>query len=609
EAGGEAKSLPFIEINTKRLNGSFIQANSWLIDLPAKVPQEFLMVVKPEVQSSSTVRVQTLDRYVESEQLMGNIVGFLTGWLLATSLYFAYSFIRYKQQMTLYASLYAVCSAAFVVQLLGYSIIYWDLSANQSILLLRLTILTSLILFMGFVFHAPWSNSRDMDKTKTRLRWFGAIAIVASVFSLTFSPTNAAGIHTQLIISITGITLFILLIQAKTSVPNARLWIFYGVIITAIAPIFSALASSSMMGSNLIPTPWLTLLAPVTVVASMVMTLISIKKNQSKDQGAHGKGVSISPSVLSQISHQLRSPINGIQGMNELLNDTPLTNDQKTFSATIRRSSREVLHVADEISLLAKSTENSPYLTQKNLNLGQLLDTLVEHFQSDAASKDVELIVDRHEFQQQQLLVDGNRTPTLLHNLMAYVLGYIEQGEVALHLTAVSARKGEPGTACIQFQLIGEVSNREQFRHILQNLNKPVYPNNPNTTWSNLVSSNLMQALRAVLEIESLNSTGGSLTLYLPVVPQAFTATTQNVSDDSLLGLSALIVDDNASLRDVVEKQVMRWGVQPHATHSGKDALAIMRNQCALQQPFDVAIIDQQMPIMDGLELARRIRE
>lgn len=605
----QPQNIPFVEAEAEHFHASFAQANGWLVELPAKAPQEFLVSIKPEIQTSTSVRVQTLDRFVESEQLTGNLAGLLAGGLLAMAIFCFYSYARQRQVFAFFAGAYCTSSAAFVMQLLGYSAVYWGLSAGESIFLLRVTILISLAALLGFLFNAPWTAGLEAAKTRKRIKILSGSVLVATILSLVASPDSAAAIHTQLIIGISGFILIPLLWEVRTSPVNARIWILATVVITALAPIFSALASGTLMGSNLIPSPWTTLLSPIIVASSMMMTLLSTHRSLDVSAYKHKGGLSISPAILAQISHQLRSPINGIQGMNELLNDTPLTDDQKNFSATIRRSSREVLHVADEISHLAKLNESSPYHAHKDLNLGQLLDTMVEHYQADAASKDVELIVDRYEFQQQQLLVDRSRAPTLLHNLLGYLLGYIEQGEIALHLTAVSGRNGEPGMACIQFQLIGEISNREQLRHTLQDLNVPASAHGQGIIWSNLVSSNLMQALGANLEVESLNNTGGSLSLYLPVTLQREIPTTQQASDDTLLGLSVLIVDDNASLRDVVEKQVSRWGIQSHTTHSGKDALAMMRNQCALQQPFDVAIIDQQMPIMDGLELAKRIAE
>jgi CheY-like chemotaxis protein len=70
-----------------------------------------------------------------------------------------------------------------------------------------------------------------------------------------------------------------------------------------------------------------------------------------------------------------------------------------------------------------------------------------------------------------------------------------------------------------------------------------------------------------------------------------------------------LIVDDNASLRKVIEKQIRRWGVRVESTYSGKEALAMLRNQAATGHAFDGAIIDQDMPVMNGLELMQRIQD
>tara|TARA_B100000676_G_C18030145_1_gene818142 strand:- start:1287 stop:1808 length:522 start_codon:yes stop_codon:yes gene_type:complete len=113
--------------------------------------------------------------------------------------------------------------------------------------------------------------------------------------------------------------------------------------------------------------------------------------------------------------------------------------------------------------------------------------------------------------------------------------------------------------------------------------------------------------MRGTLDIESLSSQGGSITLFLPMQTDTSEDLSQKEQDSSLKGLNVLIVDDNATLRSVIEKQLKRWGVNSDSTYSGKEALAMLRTEHRNGTPYDIVIIDHDMPVMSGLQLAERI--
>ena len=117
----------------------------------------------------------------------------------------------------------------------------------------------------------------------------------------------------------------------------------------------------------------------------------------------------------------------------------------------------------------------------------------------------------------------------------------------------------------------------------------------------------LIRQMRGALDIESLTSQGGSVTLFLPM-DREDPGPNAGKADTSFTGLRVLVVDDNASLRSVIEKQLRRWGATAESTYSGKEALAILRTEQRAGNPYDMIIIDHDMPIMSGLQLAERIR-
>ena len=159
----------------------------------------------------------------------------------------------------------------------------------------------------------------------------------------------------------------------------------------------------------------------------------------------------------------------------------------------------------------------------------------------------------------------------------------------------------------IQLQLSNTLVKPEELKHafrILQQQNDGTPTDHDH--WSLLVTRQLIEITGGHLAVESMTGQGASLTLCLPI--NATYAERSTTRDDSLIGLKILIVDDNASLRSVIEKQVRRWGMRPESTYSGKEALAMLRNQINIGQPFDAIIIDHDMPVMNGLQLAERIQ-
>lgn len=115
--------------------------------------------------------------------------------------------------------------------------------------------------------------------------------------------------------------------------------------------------------------------------------------------------------------------------------------------------------------------------------------------------------------------------------------------------------------------------------------------------------------MKVAVEMETVSNRLASLTFYIPLERAPTPQTTHPQYDDSLVGDGILIVNDNAQLRKVLDKQVRRWGVRTQCTHNGKEALAILRNQCLLNQPFDTLIMDQEMSTISPLDLALKIRE
>ena len=311
---------------------------------------------------------------------------------------------------------------------------------------------------------------------------------------------------------------------------------------------------------------------------------------------------------MGQISHELRTPINGVIGMSELLTDTPLSITQRDHLETIKMAGNDLLVLVNELSDLGKLKAREVFLEVKPVRVINLLNRTLGHFQQEAARKQVELILDLSDDFPGRLLCDRNRLLSVFYNLLSRTLAYTEHGALTVYASYYCGEQAQG--LRLQLQISGTVIKQQELESLFRMLqpgNTKVDGNDPHT-WNLTVVRGLIRHMRGTLDIESLSSQGGSVTLFIPMQTDTSEDLSQKEQDSSLKGLNVLIVDDNATLRSVIEKQLKRWGVNSDSTYSGKEALAMLRTEHRNGTPYDIVIIDHDMPVMSGLQLAERIR-
>ncbi|MBL4795189.1 MAG: response regulator, partial [Pseudomonadales bacterium] len=123
------------------------------------------------------------------------------------------------------------------------------------------------------------------------------------------------------------------------------------------------------------------------------------------------------------------------------------------------------------------------------------------------------------------------------------------------------------------------------------------------------IAKQLVEMMGGTIGAKTSAGKGSSVWFTIPLQPQPNITTYDQHYDTSLEGLKILIVDDNASCRMVIEQQTSSWGMRVTSAINGKHALAILRTQANLMEPFDIVVLDHNMPGMNGMELAAKVRE
>ena len=585
-------------------HGSYLQANPWIIDLNARETRTYLLRVEGNGLFNADIRLMTVDRFLMKEQCDILVLGLVCGWLLATAAWFLHFGINRSSLMACWASAFCGFSVMFVLAWMGMFELLLGVTPEASEILFEVAGAAALAAQTMAAREIYWRGSEASHLRK------GLLLLAA--FELTFGlllMTIAGGPSELLALLglIAGqLVLSLVLGLADSQHPIVQRRMLAGSLGAIIAILLVVLTSFNLLALDIMAV-WSVLLLPSGLALALVLATFHLYR-QNPSHPEVRTVVNIAPEMLSQISHDLRSPITGVLGMTELLSDSPLSRNQRDFTDSITQAGREILHITNEISDLARTQESHLELDIRSLDMMHLINTTLVHFQLEANRKQIELVVDHSDNLPNRVLADRNRLHTLLHNLFSNLIAYTEMGEIRINLSQHHSSDERDAGICMQVQLQGNITNRDDLRALLENL-AGSHNQVPHPSWKQIVMHQLMRSMEASLQLENLTPLGGSLTLYLPQQKAANDSVHSPVADDSLIGMHVLVVDDNASLRNVIEKQVKRWGVRVDSTHSGKEALAMMRNQCALGQPYDGAIVDLDMPVMDGLELARRLRD
>jgi Amt family ammonium transporter len=312
---------------------------------------------------------------------------------------------------------------------------------------------------------------------------------------------------------------------------------------------------------------------------------------------------------LANMSHEIRTPLNGVIGMLELLSATAEDPQQQRYLRVARTSSDALLSVINDVLDFSKIEAGQLELEEIDFDLGHLVEDISEMFAQRVQAKGLELACSIDSDVPAAVRGDPDRLRQVLVNLTNNAVKFTDWGEVVIRVR-LEAETAED--VVVHFAVsdtgIGIPADRlDRLFKSFSQVDASTTRKYGGTGLGLAVCKQLVELQGGSIGVQSTSGQGSTFHFTIRLERQTVTSASSPLPG-SLEGMRFLIVDDNATNREILAAQLAGWQFDFAAADSGAEAIRLLNEAVASDRPFRLALIDMQMPEMDGLQLATAVK-
>ena len=341
---------------------------------------------------------------------------------------------------------------------------------------------------------------------------------------------------------------------------------------------------------------------------SIFARLVESEDEAARNMQAAAQADRAKADFLANMSHEIRTPMNGVLGMAELLARSSLDTSQKTYVDVIVKSGNTLLTTINDILDYSRLEAGRLILDPEPFRLADAVEDVVQMHSNRIREKDLEIIQRIDPFLPEYLVGDAGRVRQVVSYLVGNAVKFTEFGHILIDVGA----KVKKGSAEIRLRVqdTGCGIPGDKLPSIFETFQQADTSSTRRHDGAGLglaVAARLVHLMDGQIGVESEAGEGSTFWITIPMTIHEVVEMPLHLPRD-VTGARVLVIDDNDVNRTILLEQLHSWDLEAAAVESGMLGLAFIEEAARLGAPVDCVILDYQMPGMNGVDVARRLR-